>query len=109
MDEKTLLMLSFLVGGIGLSILYGVFVNSEPLQVKFIEEHLGETIAINGRVVSVNQLDGRMEVVVLREEYVSVTFFDDVSTFEGSDVKITGEVQEFNGRRSLIGESLEQT
>jgi len=104
MEEKTLLMLSVVFAMVGLSVLYGVFVNSEPLQATFISKHVDETVSVSGRVVSVQAFDGRTEFTLLREDYVSITFFDTVNVYEGAEVTVVGEVGEYEGRVSIVGQ-----
>ncbi len=109
MEEKTIMCIAIITAGIGLSILYSIFITSEPLHAKYIENNLDKTVQIHGRVLYVEEQESRTEVVIMREEIVSVTFFEKIEAIEGSDISIIADIQEYKNTTSIIGKSLKQS
>jgi hypothetical protein len=111
MQEKTLLKISLLTGIIGIIFLYLVSIAIELPTVQKIDRLAEETevklSGIIGKVTSKDQV-AFLEVMNEKIEKTDVILFKDQDIYlgEGDYVEITGTIEDYQGRKELVGNKI---
>ena len=113
MREKTLLKTALICSFIGLVILFFISdkISVDRVNISDLEkEELGRDINLIGKIEKVTNMDKVifLEISELKTEKVSVVLFKDrdLDLIEGNYVEINGEIDEYNGKREIIANSI---
>jgi aspartyl/asparaginyl-tRNA synthetase len=113
MREKTLFKIALVCSFLGLIGLYFVSENIliDRISISDVEkEELGKKINIIGKIERVTNSDKVvfLEISEIKTEKISVILFKDrdVELNEGSYIEIEGEIDDYNGKREIIANSI---
>ena len=113
MKEKILFKLSFIFSLVGITILFFISENSNinPISISDIEkEEIGNTVKIIGKIERTTNLDKIIFLEVGQEkiETISVILFKDseILLSKGDSVEIIGEIDDYNGKKEVIANSI---
>ncbi|MBW2981895.1 hypothetical protein KY343_03390 [Candidatus Woesearchaeota archaeon] len=113
MREKTLFKIALICSFLGLIGLYFVSENAsvERINISNIDKvDLGDEVKIIGKIERVTNSDKVvfLKISEMKTESVSVILFKDrdIDLIEGSYVDIEGEIDEYNGKREIIANSV---
>ncbi len=105
MNEKILLLVTFLLSLVGL---LGLFFLSERLEYdeqtieKINAERMQEMVKIKGEVVRVTALENVTFISVQQPSSIDVIVFENISVFEGEQVEVIGKGEEYKGEMEII-------
>jgi len=109
MREKTLLKIALIAANIGVIILF-IFSQQEEkkIVIKSIEETAGQKIVkVQGKITKITDKEkvAFMEILWEKPETVEVVLFKDqnISLRQGDYVEIEGTVEEYKGKKEIIG------
>jgi RecJ-like exonuclease len=109
MKEKTLLRIAAVVSIIGIA---GLMVLARGIEVdeamiSRLDEMEDESVVVEGVVMAVHEGEGVVFVMLQKDETVGVTLFGEVPVMEtGNLIQVRGEVQEEEGKVTIIGEEV---
>ena len=113
MREKTLFKIALICSFAGLIILFFISekISIDKVNVSDIEKkELGRDIRLIGKIERVTNMDKVifLEISELKTEKISVVLFKDrdLDLIEGSYVEIDGEIDEYNGGKEIIANSV---
>ena len=110
MHDKTLLKIAITFSIIGLIVLFFISDKIEVDEItidKLDEMEIGKTVKIKGYVENVNNLEkvAFLKIAQEKTETVSIVLFkeENISLEQGDYVEVVGEVEEFEGKKEIIG------
>ena len=113
MKEKTLFKIALICSFAGLIVLFFISdrISIDRINISEInKEKLGKEIKIIGKIERVTNTDKVMflEISEMKTESISVILFKerDIELREGAYVEIEGEIDEYNGKREIIANSM---
>jgi len=104
MQDSTLLKIALATSIIGLAVLFMVSRTNEFSQNPYAVDD-GQSASITGKVLSARQ-DAIGTRIVLEVPIDVLVFGENVSVGEGQRLKIKGTVQEYEGRKEMIADSI---
>ena len=107
MKDKTLLVIAIITGVIGTLTLYFVSSGIEPYDTVSYS-NLGKEVQVEGRLLNIRDA-GTVQIMELNSsQTIKVVFFqeEDLGLRAGDKLKVTGELQEYEGELEIIGEEL---
>lgn len=105
MDQKKIIVIGAIAGLIILFSLSKLIV-LEPISINDVDEnYISKTVKVVGKVTSVTSGDNTF--IYLDDSTVSFVVFDKVDIAKGQKVLIVGKVDEYDGRLTIIVDSLE--
>lgn len=105
MNEKTLLKVSLISSILGVVVLAVFSTNNNLSQKPLYSYEENGDISFNGYVEKVSKRGNLTILSVSRKEVVDVIVFEDINLSEGN-VYIKGMVQDYNGKKEVIAESI---
>lgn len=110
MHDKTLLKIAITFSIIGLIALFFISDKIEVDEItidKLDEMEIGKTVKIKGYVENVNNLEkvAFLRIAQEKTETVSIVLFkeENISLEKGDYVEVTGEVEDYEGKKEIIG------
>lgn len=112
MEEKLLLKISLVVGIAGIVLLYFLSSQAELPAVKSLEgTEEGEKVRISGMIGKVSEKNNTLFIEILNEkiEKTHVVLFkesEEVALAEGDYVEIAGTIEDYQGKKEIVGSKL---
>ena len=110
MQDRTLLIVALSCSIIGVIVLFFI---SSSIEIKHVtaaelqEMSVGSQVRLKGRITSVRQLENAELIYIVPTDTVPVMVFDNSGFSEGDLVTVTGEIEDYKGKRELIAERIE--
>jgi DNA/RNA endonuclease YhcR with UshA esterase domain len=111
MDESFLLKIALVVSVLGIIFLYlistQIELNDTTIE-KITSGSVEDKVSVTGLVTSVKQSGKTTFITLSQTNNVDVVVFSkDVNAAAGDNVKITGRVQDYNGKKEIIADRVE--
>ena len=111
MNEKSLLKLALLISVLGLILLYIVSKNiviDDTTIEKITNEEIEGDVVIKGTIKEINSRGGTTFLVISQESEIEVIVFsNNVNLSKGDNVKITGQVSEYQDQKEIVADKIE--
>jgi len=109
MKDKTILTVSFTVAFVGIVVLALISKQIEEPEVVInrIDDVNFENVKVKGYVEDISERGSITVVKIMEPTYVEGVVFDDIDGLEKGDyISVTGEIQEYQGKKNLVIDSI---
>lgn len=114
MKDKLLLYTASIVSIVGLFMLFLIMFLYTPEEKKISEindDMLGKKITVSGKISDIkNSKNSTVLIKIIQECTLDVTAFGNINNYNisnSSNIIITGRLQEYNGRKSLVADKIQ--
>ncbi len=106
LKDRTILRIALITTIIGLASLFAImfFRTEELISITDIDSHKDERVSLEGHIINVSHRNNNTRFILLQECGVEVMVFNEY--VNASSVIVTGKVQEYDGKKSIIADRI---